>query len=130
VGEFTFTGNNPTNFIGETVRIVPEVQSPLASVLGSSSPQRLGFNLEMWAPFAALSSVRYVSLSNNAGFALGTWRPTPFNPTMVDVNGNPVTQVFQGIDVDVLALSTTQLLGITYNITLLGRIVSFGVVVI
>jgi hypothetical protein len=126
VGTLEFAGNTGTNdWLSETVRIVPDVQAPLASV--SSSPvlglagTQLAFNLVLWAPFAAISGV-----AGNDGFALSDWRPTPFIPTLVDSSGKSVPQVFQGIDVDLGVLRTSVITGVSYNITLLGRIVQLG----
>jgi hypothetical protein len=116
-----------TDWIGETITIAPELQAPLSSALGSVTLALLGFNLEMWAPFVAVSSVTAPdAYSVNAGFAVNDWRPTPFVPTLTDTNGNSVPQVFQGIDVDVSSLATSTLMTVSYNITLLGRIVTLG----
>jgi hypothetical protein len=116
-----------TEWIGETVTIAPDLQAPLSSALGSVTLALLGFNLEMWAPFVAVSSVTAPdAYSVNAGFAVNGWRPTPFVPTLTDSNGNSVPQVFQGIDVDVSSLATSTLMTVSYNITLLGSIVTLG----
>jgi hypothetical protein len=124
VGTLEFAGNpGTTNWLSETVRIVPDLQAPLASV--SSSPvlagTQLAFNLVLWAPFAAISGV-----AGNDGFALSDWRPSPFIPTLLDSSGNSVPQVFQGIDVDLSVLTSSVITGVSYNITLLGRIVQLG----
>jgi hypothetical protein len=80
-----------------------------------------------WAPFAALSSVfEKNSGSVDAGFAVNDWRPTPF-PTganAADVHGNPVSNLFQGINVDLAVRNkNATIYRVSYNITLLGKIV-------
>ena len=124
LGTVSFAGNGSTDWVLETVRIVPDVSAALASVSGSIVAENLAFNLVMWAPFASISSVTSDDYNINGGFAIYDWRPTPFIADLTDSSGAIVSQVFQGIDVDIAALSTSVIAGMSYNITLLGQIVS------
>jgi hypothetical protein len=83
-----------------------------------------GIELEQWSPFSAISSILDTDTGGvNAGFAVDAWRPTPFIPTS-GVDGNPVNQVFRGVDVDVAVRNNHATLHrISYHITLLGKIV-------
>jgi hypothetical protein len=83
-----------------------------------------GFALEEWSPFAAPSSMFNQGQSLNSGIAVDTWRPSPFASGTDALSNRPVTQVFTGITVDVAVRDTDAILHrISYNITLLGRIV-------
>jgi hypothetical protein len=89
------------------------------------------FSLDQWAPFAAVSSfldpnqqITGGQRVAGAGAAIDLWRPTPFGEA-VDVNNAPIPNVFRGIDVDVAVFGQAVLHRISYNITLLGKIV-FG----
>jgi len=134
VVSLSFAGNNQQQWIGETVTISPDVQNPLNFALTSHGINRppvagitLGFNLEMWAPYAAISGVDAPRADIvDSGFALNVWRPTHFDPNLVDSNGKPVPQVFQGINVDIAVRNTSVITAISYNIVLVGRIVFLG----
>jgi hypothetical protein len=115
----------------ETVTLLPDIVSPLnfaADRYGIPRPAGVNtlpaFNLEQWAPFAAVSSSTVLELGGAAfGFAVNDWRPTHFLHT-VDAYGEPVNSVFTGIDVDLAVAATGALLQrVSYHITLLGRIV-------
>ena len=122
---------NLVEWVSETLTILPDVQAPLTFALDSlvSNPAgtTLAFDLEMWAPFVTISgSTDQAQYTVDAGFSLKYWRPTPFIPTLVDLDGNPAKQVFQGVDVEVAALNTSEVARLSYNITLVGRIVRLG----
>jgi len=86
----------------------------------------LGFSLVEWAPFAGLNSVFEKNTGSvDAGFAVNAWRPTPFELDAIDIHNNPVSNLFQGIDVDLAVRNkNATLYRVGYNITLLGKIVS------
>jgi len=132
-------GTLPDDWLQQTITIGPgglDVNSPLQYAVTKwaiplpppvPSVYTLGFSLTEWAPFAGLSSVfEKNSGSVDAGFAVNDWRPTPF-PTGVnagDVHGNPVSNLFQGINVDLAVRNkNATLYRVSYNITLLGKIV-------
>jgi hypothetical protein len=50
------------------------------------------------------------------------WKPTHFEPT-VDVAGNPLHQVFGGIDVILAVRDESIIYRVSYHITLVGKIV-------
>jgi hypothetical protein len=122
---------NLTGNITETVTLLPDIASPLNYAVnryGIPRPAGLNiapaFNLEQWAPFAAVSSTQVGELDAAIfQFAVNDWRPTHFLHT-VDVHGQHVDAVYTGVDVDVAVLATGATLGrLSYHITLLGRIV-------
>jgi len=134
VVSLNFPGNNQSEWIGETITIAPDVQNPLNFALTTHGINRppvagitLGFNLEMWAPYAAISGVFSSQADSiDAGFALNVWRPTHFIPDLKDSDGKPVPQVFQGINVDIAVRNTSVITAISYDIMLVGRIVFLG----
>jgi hypothetical protein len=88
------------------------------------------FSLDHWAPFVAVSS--FLDLNETAsgqrpagaGVAVDLWRPVHFGEAW-DVNNVPIPNVFRGIDVDIAVYGQAILYRLSYNISLLGRIV-FG----
>jgi hypothetical protein len=74
-------------------------------------------------PFAAVSSI-FENNTSDAGFAVDVWRPTPFVHTTDVASGNPVDNVFNGIDVDVAVRNDRAILHrVSYHVTLVGKIV-------
>ena len=133
-------GTSPAQWRHETVALRPDLTGPLlhaverhaiprpAGALGST--YWLGFQVEQWAPFAALSAMFNEGPSVNSGFAVNVWRPIPF-ASGTDAHTNaPLTKLFAGIQVDVAVRDSDAILHrISYNMTLVGRVV-FGHVVI
>lgn len=123
-------GNNPNDWRRETLTIFPDIQSPInfaISRYGLPAPTGgniVALNLEQWAPFAAVSSgFEKESGGVDAGYAVDAWRNTPFLSTK-DIHGNPVTQVFLGIDVDLgVRNNNATLYRVSFNFTLLAKIV-------
>lgn len=144
-----FKGNSG-QWLNETVSFLPDMSGPQFD--GSSGPlgwaikrfdvpkpppgrrYAIHFSLEEWAPFASLGSIFDRNESINAGFAVNTWRPTPFKKTGSEpgsgglgndlITNQPVSNIFSGINVDVAVRdSDAYLQRLGYNITLLGRIV-------
>ena len=65
--------------------------------------------------------------SSNVGVAVDVWRPSPFRNDdgsfITDFAGNPITQPFRGIRVDVAIRNDQSILyRLSYNITLSGSI--------
>jgi hypothetical protein len=124
-------GNSGSQWLYETLSFIPDMAVPLnwaISRFGIPKPPgqdfNIGFALEEWASFASLSSIFNQDQSVNSGFAVNTWRHTPFD-TGKDVFTNlPVEKIFSGIDVDVAVRDTDAWIRrVGYNVTLLGKIV-------
>jgi hypothetical protein len=126
-------GNNVGDWRRETLTINPDWNSPLQfainrysipipKVPGTGDTGVPNFDLDQWAPFAAISSI-FDKDTSDAGFAVDVWRPTHFQPT-TDVNGEPLNNIFSGIDVDVAVRNDRAMLHrVSYHITLVGNIV-------
>ncbi len=82
------------------------------------------FSLEEWSPFVSLGSVFDQGPSINAGFAVDVWRPNHFESGTNVVSGQSVNNIFTGVNAD-LAVNDSDawLYRLSYNITLLGKIV-------
>jgi hypothetical protein len=127
VGIVTLQGNVPNDYLRETLLIAPDIDSPMQYALAKySAPQglhplhepagRLAFLVDQWAPFAAISSFydAETGSSVHVGFAVDNWR----------LHGsNAASQPFSGIEVDIALLNKTVLYRVSYQITLVGRIV-------
>jgi hypothetical protein len=82
------------------------------------------FQVEQWAPFAALSSVFNQDESVNSGFAVDTWRPNPFDTKVDAFSSAMLSNLFTGIRVDLAVRdSDAWIHRVSYSITLLGKIV-------
>jgi hypothetical protein len=126
-----FAGNNANDWRRDTLWILPEIiGSPLRFVLthfGVSPPGgdgRPAFQLEQWAPFAAVSSSFSRETGTvDAGFAVDQWRPHKFLHD-VTVEGQSVNQLFNGIDVDLAVRNNQAVLHrVSYHVTLIGKVV-------
>ena len=83
---------------------------------------QLLFDVNQFAPFAALSSFFDARTAVNAGFAVDAFAPTL--RTVRDVDGATFDRVFEGIDVDVAVRDTdATVLEVAYQVTLLGQVV-------
>jgi hypothetical protein len=139
-------GNSTSEWLKETVTFTPSGllytsdfdsppvgQGPLFWVLNKYGIQRpplhtytVCFSLQEggWAPFVALSSIFDQNQSINAGFAVTHWRPTHFQKGVELSTNNAFDHVFTGITADLGVRDTDAfILKLSYNITLLGRIV-------
>jgi len=132
-------GNSTSNWRRETIRIMPDIGAPLRYVIGKygipTPPGTDGanywtsFQVEQWAPFAAVSSMYNKDESDNSGFAVDLWRPNPFSFGN-DFSNTSQQNLFTGIQVDVAVRDTDAYLHrVSYNFTLLGNIV-FGPIII
>ena len=129
-------GNSTAQWLRETVSIRPDLQGPLHYAINRYAiPTPPGFDglnyfsrfqVEQWAPFAALSSIYNQGQSINSGFAVDVWRPNPFQTGTDAFSNVPLNNLFSGIQVDVAVRDTDAwLYRLSYNFTLLGKIV-FG----
>jgi hypothetical protein len=118
----------------ETVWLRPDLQGPLKHAItrhGIPTPPGVDgynfntwFQVEQWAPFAALSSVFNQDESVNSGFAVDTWRPNPFDTKVDAFSSATLSNLFTGIRVDLAVRdSDAWIHRVSYSITLLGKIV-------
>jgi hypothetical protein len=125
-------GNSGAQWRRETVSIRPDLFSPLQYAVsrhgiptppGSSGTNyQLWFEVEQWAPFAAVSSMFNEHESVNSGFAVDRWRPNPF-VTATGFNNTTLDRLFSGIQVDVAVRDTDAWLHrVSYSVVLLGRV--------
>lgn len=126
-------GTLPSDWFRETLTLSPDVNSPMVWAINKWSipvPQNPNFSyipvmsVEEWVPFSAVSSTfDKTSGGVDVGFAVDDWRPTPFIQTYKDQNNTPISNVFQGINVDIAVMNNTaNLQRVSYHITLLGNI--------
>jgi hypothetical protein len=125
-----FKGTTTADWRRDTLLIRPDVNAPLNHAITRFNiphppNQLVMFQLEQWSPFAAISDIFDQNQAVNAGFAVTNWRPNPFLTQTDAVSGGQLTQLFSGILVDVAVRDSDAFLRrVSYNITLLGRIVS------
>jgi hypothetical protein len=88
------------------------------------SDYTIRFSLEEWSPFVSLGSIFDQGQSINAGFAVDDWRPNHFDNGTSVLTGQPVNNIFTGVNADLAVQdSDAWLYRLSYNITLLGKIV-------
>jgi hypothetical protein len=121
-------GNNTVDWRRETIYLSPDVASPLQRAIAEydiAVPAGFdpGFQLDQWAPFAAVSSVFAKEEGVvTAGFAVDNWQLSPFF-SGPGTDGHPVDRIFNGLEVAVAVVNNEAwLYRVSYNITLLGRI--------
>jgi hypothetical protein len=125
-------GTSGAQWRRETISIRPDMFSPLQYALtrhgvplpqgANSGSYQLLFEVEQWAPFAAVSSMFNEQHSVNSGFAVDRWRPNPFvNAT--GFNNVPLSRLFSGIQVDIAVRDIDAWLHrVSYSVMLLGKI--------
>jgi hypothetical protein len=126
-------GNSTHQWLHETLSFAPDMAGPFNDAIDRYSiPQpsadgpvfAIRFSVEEWAPFASLSSIYNQDQSDNSGFAVDLWRPTPFQHGPDVLTNQTVSNLFSGIDVDVAVRDTDAwIYRVSYHITLLGKIV-------
>lgn len=128
-----FEGQSSGAWLYDTLSFNPS--DGLANLLNSAistyqipKPTGLGFGIafsvSQWVPFVALSSIFDKDQSVNAGFAVQVWRPTPFTTGTDALSHQPIGNIFNGVNVDVgVSDSDASILRMSYNITLIGKIV-------
>ena len=140
VGIINLKGETSNDWLRDSVHILPDMLGPKNYAIARFGiPRPTGtagadyytvFQVEQWSPFAAISSIFDQDQSINAGFAVDDWRPAPFNTGTNAISGAPVGNIFTGIIADVAVRdSDAWLYRVSYNITLLGRIVFTRVVI-
>jgi hypothetical protein len=134
VGLVNMRGEPSGDWLRDEVHILPDMRGPLDYAISRFSIPRppgnedveynVGFQLDLWSPFAGLGSIFDENQSVNAGFAVDDWRPSPFGSGADAFSGQPVGNIFTGIVVDAaVSDSDAWLYRLGYNITLEGRIV-------
>ena len=134
VGIVNMKGKTADDWLHDQVLIMPDMHGPLSYAISRFSIPRppgnedveynVGFQLDLWSPFAGLGSIFDENQSVNAGFAVDDWRPSPFGSGADAFSGQPVGNIFTGIVVDAaVSDSDAWLYRLGYNITLEGRIV-------
>jgi hypothetical protein len=128
-----FQGQSSGNWLYDTLSFNPSdglynLLNSAISTYNIPKPTGLGFGLafsvSQWVPFVALSSIFDKDQSVNAGFAVQVWRPTPFTTGTDALTHQPISNIFNGVNVDVgVSDSDASILRISYNITLIGKIV-------
>ncbi|KHE90805.1 MAG: hypothetical protein K8F52_06810 [Candidatus Scalindua rubra] len=117
-------------WVREDVKIFPDIQAPMNYVINRNSilvpnePHQKDFQVDQWAPHASLSSMLNLEHSVNSGFAVDSWRPSPFRTeTDFVVGGAPFGNLFDGILVNVAVRDIDAILyRLSYHITLIGTI--------
>jgi hypothetical protein len=123
-------GTSESYWLHETLHITPNFRDALDYAVNRYSMPRpthsnLEFQLDQWAPFAAISSIYNRNVSNDSGFAVDAWRLSPFSSGTDAISGRRLYNYFTGIRVDVSVRDTDAILHrVSYNINLIGRIVS------
>jgi hypothetical protein len=134
VGIVNMKGKTSDDWLHDEVHILPDMRGPLDFAIGRWGIPRppgteglqylVGFQLDQWSPFAALNAVYDQDQSVNAGFAVDSWRPSPFASGADSFSGHQVGNIFTGIIADTAVRdSDAWLYRVGYNITLEGRIV-------
>jgi hypothetical protein len=129
-------GNSTNQWLHETLSFAPDMAGPLNYAIdrysipqpSTDSPDfTIKFSVEQWAPYASLSSIYDQDTSDNAGFAVDVWRPTPFTHGPDVLTNQTVSNLFSGVDVDVAVRDTDAwIYRVSYHITLLGRVAFIG----
>jgi hypothetical protein len=129
-------GNSTNQWLHETLSFAPDTAGPLNYAIdrysipqpSADSPNfTIKFSVEQWAPYASLSSIYDQDTSDNAGFAVDVWRPTPFTHGPDVLTNQTVSNLFSGVDVDVAVRDTDAwIYRVSYHITLLGRVAFIG----
>lgn len=133
-------GTSGTDWRRETLLITPDLRGPLNHVINNFSIPRppgnegaqytVQFQVQQWAPFAAISSIFDRNQAVNAGFAVDVWRPNPFATVTDAFSNQPRDRIFSGIQVDVAVRDSDAILHrVSYNISLLGEIVFSPIII-
>jgi hypothetical protein len=134
VGILDLKGNNSNDWRRETLFYFPNVTSPLrwaidfysipvpTSSIGQVVPQ-IAVLEQMVATYAAISSAfEKSSGGSDFGFAVDRWWTNDF-ATGTDPKGNPVSNLFTGINIDLAVRNTNAVIHrVSYQITIKGKI--------
>jgi hypothetical protein len=126
-------GTLPDDWRRETVTLTQDVGTPLEFVIKEFSippPTEpftsLGLSLHQWAPYVAVSSGFHQG-TEDAGFAVDTWRPSPFAQDGRDASGAALNNIYDGIDVDIAVRNNRAwIYRVSYQITLVGLLAYVG----
>jgi hypothetical protein len=142
VGMVNLKGNSEAQWLKETLLITPSYRDPLRYAINTHSiPRppgtddlnyRVEFEVEQFSPIAALSSILNMGQSINSGFAVDFWRANHFSTGEDAFSQTPVlrTNLFNGLLVDVAVRDTDAwLYRVSYNMTLLGKIVFTKIII-
>jgi hypothetical protein len=117
-------------WLTDEVHILPDTSGPLDHAINRwgipqpQSPWTVGFQLDQWSPLVGLSDIFDQDQSVNAGFAVDSWRPSPFATWTDAFTDQQMGNIFTGIIADVAVRDSDAFLRrVGYNITLAGRIV-------
>lgn len=133
-------GVSNAQWLEQTFAIRPSLAEPLGYAIGRYGIPRppgtegltywSGFEVEQCAPFAGLGSIFNKGQSIDSGFAVNSWRLSPFLTGTNAVTNATLGDVFAGFEVDVGTRDTDAWLHrVNYHVTVVGKIV-FGQVVI
>lgn len=134
VGLVNLEGNSTSDWLHETLLLLPTIVDPINYAIGVYSIPRppgtegneysVGFQVEQLAPFASLSSIFDQNESINAGFAVDVWRPNHYGTGRDAFTNLTVASLYTGLQVDVGVIDTDAwLYRVGYNITILGKII-------
>lgn len=134
VGILDLKGNNSNDWRRETLFYFPNVTSPLQWAIGfyhipvpTSSIGRVVAQIQvleqMVASYAAISSAfEKSSGGSDFGFAVDRWWTNDF-ATGFDTQGQPVPNLFTGINIDLAVRNTSAVIHrVSYQITIKGKI--------
>ena len=123
-------GNSAAQPRRETVLIRPDLSQVLQGAIdkfGIPTPPPAfitKFQVEQIAPFATLSSVFNKDQSINSGFAVEVWRANPLITVNDAFTNAPISNVFDGIQIDVAVQDTDAFIRrVSFQIVLVGKIV-------
>ena len=127
-------GDSTDQWLHATLLLEPTVIDPMHYAIAHHSIPRpsgtegidysLGFQIELAAPYASISSVFDAHESIDAGFAVDVWRPNHYGTGIDAFSHQYVGNLFSGLQVDVAVRDTDAwLYRVGYNIALLGKIV-------
>jgi hypothetical protein len=130
IADINLRGVSTADWHHETFVLHLDWRSPAAFAHGTSVPpgQELFFEVEQWAPFAALSSVYDAGHSLDAGFAVDSC--VPRLERRAEYGTDAVhTNLFEGLEIAAgVRDADAYLFKIAFQVTLLGRLVCFAAV--
>jgi hypothetical protein len=121
------------------LHITPDIPAPLHFAIDHHGIPRppgneglnylVQFQVEQWAPFVTLSEI--IDQDSDVDmYSIDRWRPSPFKTGTDAFTNASLNQIFDGIIASVRVMSEhAYLQRISYNITLLGRIVFTNVII-
>jgi hypothetical protein len=119
-----------SNWVRETVLLRPDIRTPILFAIRTHqfpvpadelfTPQ---FEVNQYVLHGTLSTIFNDENSVNAGFSVDNWQPHPFAVDTDVFTNAQMTNLFDGIEVDVAVSDSDGFIyGLSYHITLLGKI--------